>query len=110
MPFLASLQPAHRPFQSIARRRFIRSAGNHVVERHRDIGAERPLDVDGLFGRQHAPAAVDVTLKFDAGFLDFPEPLEREDLESAGVGERSEEHTSELQSPYVISYAVFCLT
>src|ERR1051325_2764089 len=23
---------------------------------------------------------------------------------------RSEEHTSELQSPYVISYAVFCLT
>src|ERR1051325_11890451 len=24
-------------------------------------------------------------------------------------GDRSEEHTSELQSPYVISYAVFCL-
>ena len=23
--------------------------------------------------------------------------------------DRSEEHTSELQSPYVISYAVFCL-
>src|ERR1051325_12176718 len=26
-----------------------------------------------------------------------------------GVLTRSEEHTSELQSPYVISYAVFCL-
>src|ERR1051325_11172379 len=26
-----------------------------------------------------------------------------------GGGARSEEHTSELQSPYVISYAVFCL-
>src|ERR1051325_10371518 len=26
-----------------------------------------------------------------------------------GVHDRSEEHTSELQSPYVISYAVFCL-
>src|ERR1051325_3273526 len=25
------------------------------------------------------------------------------------IGWRSEEHTSELQSPYVISYAVFCL-
>src|ERR1051325_10279558 len=25
-----------------------------------------------------------------------------------GGGSRSEEHTSELQSPYVISYAVFC--
>ena len=27
----------------------------------------------------------------------------------AEVRKRSEEHTSELQSPYVISYAVFCL-
>src|ERR1051325_9020825 len=26
-----------------------------------------------------------------------------------GIAMRSEEHTSELQSPYVISYAVFCL-
>src|SRR3546814_10456113 len=30
-------------------------------------------------------------------------------LASAGVGERSEEHTSELQSLMRISYAVFCL-
>src|ERR1051325_11990913 len=29
--------------------------------------------------------------------------------ELEGVEFRSEEHTSELQSPYVISYAVFCL-
>src|SRR3546814_8193228 len=29
---------------------------------------------------------------------------------SFGVGERSEEHTSELQSLMLISYAVFCLT
>src|ERR1051325_1597773 len=28
---------------------------------------------------------------------------------SANIVGRSEEHTSELQSPYVISYAVFCL-
>src|ERR1051325_1408992 len=38
----------------------------------------------------------------------------RGDSQAAGdparfVAERSEEHTSELQSPYVISYAVFCL-
>src|ERR1051325_12004226 len=32
------------------------------------------------------------------------------DLEAAAIDwSRSEEHTSELQSPYVISYAVFCL-
>src|ERR1051325_5409790 len=29
-------------------------------------------------------------------------------LVSPDLGRRSEEHTSELQSPYVISYAVFC--
>src|ERR1051325_12164438 len=28
---------------------------------------------------------------------------------TAPAADRSEEHTSELQSPYVISYAVFCL-
>src|ERR1051325_3578410 len=30
-------------------------------------------------------------------------------LKSRWIALRSEEHTSELQSPYVISYAVFCL-
>src|SRR5213592_3257801 len=33
----------------------------------------------------------------------------REQLDYANVYVRSEEHTSELQSRYVISYAVFCL-
>src|ERR1051325_6660710 len=41
------------------------------------------------------------------------EPLSPKSLEVGRVGprgsNRSEEHTSELQSPYVISYAVFCL-
>src|ERR1051325_11813425 len=31
------------------------------------------------------------------------------DRGAGGDEDRSEEHTSELQSPYVISYAVFCL-
>src|SRR3546814_1553751 len=34
---------------------------------------------------------------------------DRDDLHYDGVGERSEEHTSELQSLMRISYAVFCL-
>src|ERR1051325_12223792 len=33
----------------------------------------------------------------------------RRDQHPGRPGHRSEEHTSELQSPYVISYAVFCL-
>src|SRR6188768_4407971 len=36
-------------------------------------------------------------------------PSRREGQWRAGAGSRSEEHTSELQSPIDISYAVFCL-
>src|ERR1051325_3699595 len=39
----------------------------------------------------------------------LPERAHRIDGRRPPRGERSEEHTSELQSPYVISYAVFCL-
>src|SRR5216117_2290619 len=39
-----------------------------------------------------------------------PVPDGRQDRElRCERGERSEEHTSELQSPFLISYAVFCL-
>src|ERR1051325_9382917 len=36
-------------------------------------------------------------------------PLNGRDYNQLALLSRSEEHTSELQSPYVISYAVFCL-
>src|ERR1051325_6534229 len=46
-------------------------------------------------------------------YLQYPNPagLKRVSVDrySRTVYDRSEEHTSELQSPYVISYAVFCL-
>src|ERR1051325_686806 len=38
-----------------------------------------------------------------------PVPVREGQLHSRRAPNRSEEHTSELQSPYVISYAVFCL-
>ena len=37
------------------------------------------------------------------------DPEEASEQGAAGGGDRSEEHTSELQSPVPISYAVFCL-
>ena len=64
-----------------------RLAGDHVVERHRDIGTERPLDLHGALGRQGPIGAVHMTLKLDPVLADPPETLEREDLEPAGVGE-----------------------
>mgnify|MGYP005835438077 CR=1 FL=1 len=52
-----------------------------------------------------ANAGADVILVSGPTALDAPEGVQRIDVESA----RSEEHTSELQSPVTISYAVFCL-
>src|ERR1051325_7531996 len=41
--------------------------------------------------------------------LCHPLPLTHVNINAEVRDDRSEEHTSELQSPYVISYAVFCL-
>src|SRR5882724_13377718 len=88
MPLGTPLQPLQRSFQRIPRRRLIRASGNHMIERHRDVGAERPLNLNGTLGGQLAPAAVDVTLKLDAVLVDFAKALEREDLKAARVGEQ----------------------
>src|ERR1044072_453420 len=86
--FLTPLQPAQRPFKCIPRCWFVRSSRNDMIERHRDIGAERPLHVDRSLRRQLATASVHVALKLDAVFVPLPEALEREPLKAAGVGEQ----------------------
>src|SRR3546814_1553955 len=70
---------------------------------HRGVGAYREVQMvavrlctDGARGRD----------RLDRFGLDQPE---RSRQRREGVGERSEEHTSELQSLMRISYAVFCL-
>src|SRR5436309_5368795 len=70
-----------------------------MIERHRNVGAEHPLDLRGALRREGAAAAVYVTLKLHAAVVHPAESLEREHLEAAGwTTARSEEHTSELQS------------
>src|SRR3546814_4423385 len=64
------------------------AAGRDAEHRER-----RPVDVEGRFLRLARQAETRAELKI------------RQDI----VGERSEEHTSELQSLMRISYAVFCL-
>src|ERR1051325_11990106 len=49
------------------------------------------------------------TTLFRSGIVDPGYRYTGEAPRAAVVINRSEEHTSELQSPYVISYAVFCL-
>src|ERR1051325_12050485 len=49
------------------------------------------------------------TTLFRSHVLDRLHERERVSIGQFAKSPRSEEHTSELQSPYVISYAVFCL-
>src|ERR1051325_8237949 len=44
----------------------------------------------------------------DPFFPNSLRPYARKQTQTTKAAPRSEEHTSELQSPYVISYAVFC--
>src|SRR3546814_7961902 len=65
----------------------------HVIRQHRPIAQDRPAAV-ALVGSK--PQHID-------------EVREGAQREAARQDERSEEHTSELQSLMRISYAVFCL-
>src|SRR3546814_1266699 len=79
-----------------------------------DGGSENDLDVDLAAESFHHDSASDnVGLSGGGEDIDFDSFAEADgtlhDHLLAQVGERSEEHTSELQSLMRISYAVFCL-
>src|ERR1051325_6832732 len=89
-----------------------RMDGNELLRRLKEKGDPPPAIVQTAFGSlENAIAAV-----HDLGafwFLEKPVQSQALRLLLARAANqtrlRSEEHTSELQSPYVISYAVFCL-
>src|SRR3546814_3573328 len=72
-------------------------------DRHTEAGAPRPA----------APFIADAAVELELAELHRVEQIDSIIVDfaalAAGVGERSEEHTSELQSLMRISYAVFCL-
>src|SRR5213592_1638414 len=88
VPFPAPFQPSQCPLQRVAGSRLVRAAWHHMIERHRNVGAERPLDLRGALRREGAAAAVYVTLKLHAVVVDTAEPLEREHLEPTRIGEQ----------------------
>ena len=59
-----------------------------MVERHRDVGAEDPLDLHRALGSEPPARPVDVALEFHAILVDLPKPLEGEHLEPPGIGEQ----------------------
>src|SRR2546422_7730 len=75
MSFPAPFQPPQRSFECVPRRRLVRHSWDHVVERHRDVRAERPLDLDRALGGEEAARAVQVALELDAVVAHPAEPL-----------------------------------
>src|SRR3546814_19737361 len=102
-----TLLPYTTRFRSHRRRR--RRDQHPDLDRHGDPHcAAQPLD-----DRSNLPEFVDAADHRDHD-LAFPGGFDAEDraklrFEEVGPRERSEEHTSELQSLMRISYAVFCL-
>src|SRR3546814_10606456 len=72
-------------------------------------GGEAGIDLDAqCFGLRRQPRAHRAEADDEVALVVHARRHDRR-LVAAGFGERSEEHTSELQSLMRISYAVFCL-
>src|ERR1051325_12068370 len=88
---------------SAAEPRMTGAAEMSALESH-DVAVDAPSVVDALPRAPKEPAG---SIRVHGKFFFAGEA--KHFVKGVTYGPRSEEHTSELQSPYVISYAVFCL-
>ncbi len=58
-----------------------------MVEGHRDIGAQLPLDLHGALRRERAAGSIDVALELYSVLADAAKPLKREHLKATRIGE-----------------------
>src|SRR3990170_418802 len=58
-----------------------------MVEGHRDIAAQLPLDFHGALRRERAGGSIDVALELHSMFADAAQSLKREHLEATRVGQ-----------------------
>src|SRR3546814_9437533 len=91
-------------FRSAERRRQV----GHIREHHALV-VERPGDIGGHAVDRECDVAQQLHLEPRRGDDDVGRDLGARRQFDPRFGERSEEHTSELQSLMRISYAVFCL-
>src|SRR5438874_187871 len=54
MPFRAPLQPSQRSLEGVPGHALVGTPGHHVVEGHRDVGAQGPLNLRGALRREPA--------------------------------------------------------
>ena len=85
---VAAHRPAHRALHRGARFGLGGGIGRAVIERHRDVRAQRELHVHRVFRIELHLAAVDRRAKAHALLADPPQAAQAEHLESAGVGEQ----------------------
>ncbi|PAV93849.1 hypothetical protein WR25_24613 [Diploscapter pachys] len=64
----AALRPAHRAFHRRGLHLARRGGRNQFVERHHDIGAQKPLDLDRSLRAEQVARAVEVALERHALF------------------------------------------
>src|ERR1041385_4325932 len=74
VPPPAPLQPAQRLLHPLFGKLPRSLPGHHVVECHRDVGAERPLDLHGRLGGEPPYGAVDMAGELDAFLFDGAQP------------------------------------
>ena len=82
-----ALQPARRAGPRLGGIIVGGGAGRTLVEGHHDVGPDKPLGIDHVFGREHVARAVDVRLETTPLLGEFADTGEREDLKSAAVGQ-----------------------
>src|SRR3546814_4466507 len=94
-PYTTLFRSPHRPPRLVALHQVAGEEREHPV-RHREVNRQQQAEGADLDRREHQSRILDVQET-------------RVSQQSDEAEERSEEHTSELQSLMRISYAVFCL-
>jgi hypothetical protein len=69
VPLFTAIQPAEGSLHAFVSRREGRLPRHDMIESHRDIGAQLPLDIDRTLGRKHPECAVDMALELDTMLL-----------------------------------------
>src|SRR3546814_3352398 len=104
-PYTTLFRSAFVPFAKVEQDRAAFEQANVAVAQHRNLAPR----LVAIMVRRPVDGADEMLGIVDPHFLARPARAKVADEAAREVGNRSEEHTSELQSLMRISYAVFCL-
>jgi hypothetical protein len=103
----AAREPPQAPLAGVARHALLALARYDVIELHDHVGAQIALDAHHALRREHMLRAIEMTAEFDAVLAHGAQPLEREHLKPAGVGEdRAIPHHEAVQPAHVANEVI----